>query len=36
MPGTTFYSRHGDAFAWTCLALSLGLTGAALVVGRKA
>jgi apolipoprotein N-acyltransferase len=34
MPGATFYARHGDVFAWTCVALSLALTAAALVAGR--
>jgi apolipoprotein N-acyltransferase len=26
VPGTTFYARHGDVFAWTCFALALALT----------
>jgi apolipoprotein N-acyltransferase len=26
VPGTTFYARHGDVFAWACFALALGLT----------
>jgi apolipoprotein N-acyltransferase len=25
----TFYSRHGDVFAWSCLAAALGITAAA-------
>jgi apolipoprotein N-acyltransferase len=29
---TTFYTRHGDVFAWTCAALALALTAAALVL----
>jgi apolipoprotein N-acyltransferase len=36
MKDATFYARHGDVFAWTCLTLSLALTAAALVAGRKA
>jgi apolipoprotein N-acyltransferase len=27
--GSTFYTRHGDVFAWACLAATLGLTAAA-------
>jgi apolipoprotein N-acyltransferase len=27
VPGTTFYARHGDVFAWTCFAMALILTG---------
>jgi apolipoprotein N-acyltransferase len=26
----TFYSRHGDVFAWACLGAAVALTGAAL------
>jgi len=26
VPGRTFYSRHGDVFAWTCFAATLVLT----------
>jgi apolipoprotein N-acyltransferase len=26
VPGRTFYSRHGDVFAWTCFAGALLLT----------
>jgi len=26
VPGLTFYARHGDVFAWSCLALSAALT----------
>ncbi len=30
VPGITFYARHGDVFAWTCLALTvLAVAGAA-------
>ena len=25
VPGTTFYARHGDWFAWSCLAVGVGL-----------
>jgi len=35
IPGTTFYAKHGDVFAWTCVALSLALTAATFVVSRK-
>jgi apolipoprotein N-acyltransferase len=34
LTGTTFYARHGDVFAWTCAALALALTAAAILVGR--
>ena len=27
VPGTTFYARHGDVFAWGCLAAAAGLRG---------
>jgi apolipoprotein N-acyltransferase len=30
VPATTFYSRHGDVFAWACFAVAVILTGAAL------
>ena len=30
VPGTTFYARHGDVFAWTCFAAAVVLTGATL------
>jgi apolipoprotein N-acyltransferase len=33
--GLTFYTRHGDLFAVTCVALSLMIAVAALVPGRK-
>jgi apolipoprotein N-acyltransferase len=33
IPGRTFYARHGDVFAWTCVALSLALTAAAVLRG---
>ena len=26
VPGLTFYARHGDVFAWSCLALAAALT----------
>jgi apolipoprotein N-acyltransferase len=26
VPGLTFYARHGDAFAWSCLALAVAAT----------
>ena len=26
VPGTTFYARHGDVFAWTCFAVAVFLT----------
>jgi apolipoprotein N-acyltransferase len=26
VPGLTFYARHGDVFAWSCLLLAAGLT----------
>jgi apolipoprotein N-acyltransferase len=26
VPGTTFYSRHGDVFAWACLGAAVALT----------
>jgi apolipoprotein N-acyltransferase len=29
VPGLTFYARHGDVFAWTCLGLALAATLAA-------
>jgi apolipoprotein N-acyltransferase len=29
VPGTTFYGRHGDVFAWSCLGLALLVTAAA-------
>jgi len=35
MKGKTFYATHGDVFAWTCVALSLALTAAALVIGGR-
>jgi apolipoprotein N-acyltransferase len=28
VPGTTFYSRHGDVFAWGCLAAAAAVTAA--------
>jgi apolipoprotein N-acyltransferase len=28
VPGTTFYARHGDVFAWTCFAIAAVLTAA--------
>jgi apolipoprotein N-acyltransferase len=31
VPGTTFYARHGDVFAWGCFALAAVLTALALV-----
>lgn len=31
---TTYYTRHGDVFAWTCAALALGLTAAAFLLRR--
>ncbi|HET8647804.1 MAG TPA: apolipoprotein N-acyltransferase [Vicinamibacteria bacterium] len=33
--GSTFYARRGDVLAWLCVTLSLSLTAAAIVVGRK-
>jgi len=30
VPGTTFYARHGDVFAWTCLGLAAVLTATTL------
>ena len=30
----TFYTRHGDVFAWTCAAAALALTAAAILAGR--
>jgi apolipoprotein N-acyltransferase len=30
VPGTTFYARHGDVFAWTCFAAAALLTAATL------
>ena len=32
VPGTTFYARHGDVFAWACLAAAAGVTAA---TGRR-
>ncbi|HET9315304.1 MAG TPA: apolipoprotein N-acyltransferase [Vicinamibacteria bacterium] len=34
VPGTTFYARHGDVFAWTCFALAAMLTAASLAQRR--
>jgi apolipoprotein N-acyltransferase len=31
VPGTTFYARHGDVFAWTCLTIAVALTGATIL-----
>lgn len=31
LPGGSFYSRHGDVFAWACVIL----TGLALILGRR-
>ena len=28
VPGTTFYARHGDVFAWGCLAAAAAVTAA--------
>jgi apolipoprotein N-acyltransferase len=28
LAGSTFYTRHGDLFAWACLGAALALTGA--------
>jgi apolipoprotein N-acyltransferase len=33
---TTFYARHGDWFAWTCLALGVGLAAFNMVRSRSA
>jgi apolipoprotein N-acyltransferase len=33
--GTTFYARHGDVFAWSCLALSAALTALARFPRRE-
>jgi apolipoprotein N-acyltransferase len=33
LTGTTFYARHGDLFAWGCLAAAAALTAAGI---RKA
>jgi len=33
--GTTFYARHGDWFAWSCLAVGLALAGWSLWDSRK-
>ena len=30
LAGSTFYTRHGDLFAWTCLGAAVALTGAGL------
>ena len=30
----TFYSRHGDVFAWGCLGAAVALSGAALRAAR--
>jgi len=35
VPGTTFYARHGDVFAWACLALSVALTALARFPRRE-
>jgi apolipoprotein N-acyltransferase len=31
VPGSTFYTRHGDVFAWSCLGLATGLAATALI-----
>ena len=35
VPGTTFYARHGDVFAWSCLALAAALTLRSRVPSRE-
>jgi apolipoprotein N-acyltransferase len=30
LAGSTFYTRHGDVFAWACLGAAVALTGAGL------
>jgi apolipoprotein N-acyltransferase len=34
--GTTFYVRHGDVFAWSCLGAAVALTAATLTKVRRA
>jgi apolipoprotein N-acyltransferase len=36
VPGTTFYARHGDVFAWSCLGLTALATAAAAAYRRRA
>jgi apolipoprotein N-acyltransferase len=35
VPGRTFYARHGDVFAWTCLGLAAALAATALSRRRR-
>jgi apolipoprotein N-acyltransferase len=34
VPGRTFYTRHGDLFAWGCLAAAVAFTAGTLRLGR--
>ena len=35
VPGTTFYGRHGDVFAWTCFAIALVLTATSATKAQR-
>jgi apolipoprotein N-acyltransferase len=33
--GTTFYTRHGDVFAYLCALISLGFVGASFIIRKN-